>query len=54
MSRKISIILFVLFVLGIILAGFLLVKNDNQPSSNQNIQEADLAVPPGGSGPGNP
>lgn len=54
MSKKISIILFVLFVLGIILAGFLLVKNKNQPSSNQNIQK-DLAVPPaGGSGPGNP
>lgn len=58
MSKKISIILLVLFVLGIILAGFLMVKNKNQPSSIEDIQEAGLAVPAdsgggGGGGPGN-
>lgn len=44
MSRKISIILFVLFVLGIILGGFLILKNNNH-SLNENIPAKNIESP---------
>lgn len=56
MSKKISIILLVIFVLGMIFAGFVILKSSKQPNANKNIQEAGLAVPAagGGGGPGGP
>ena len=47
MSKKISIILLTIFMLGMIFAGFVMLKNNKQPSSNKNIQEAGFAVPAG-------
>lgn len=44
MSEKISIILFVLFVLGIIFWGFLILKNNNH-SLNENIPAKNIESP---------